>query len=350
MRFLFTLLILLSFWGCSPPDKQKGPVEKGEKRKFAAKVIEPKKEEISFWAVKAPEGAVVREPAKIGTGWAPGSKEGLLKAVRNYITNAESVRIDGKIVGLLSPHAGYVCSGPVAGYAYRAIMGSEFDTVVVLGTAHYGLSSVGRFGYYRMPFGDVPLLDAKEIDEFIKESGLRYIPVAHQNEHCIELQIPFICAVLKDFRLLPILVSDDIAEPERVADAIAKLMGRKKALLVISSDLSHWPPYEVAKAMDEEFLKALGTLDVQKLKETNERLLSREWLRKFGVTGENIGCAACGLKAIIVALHTFERLGVDGFKLIKYANSYDTTKSDKRSVVGYAACAFFIKEKEEEKK
>ena len=350
MRSLLIPLILLSLWGCSPPDRQEGPTEEGWKRGFTAKVVEPKKEEIDFWAVEAPEGAVVREPAKIGMGWAPGTKEGLLKAVRDYIMNAESVRIDGKIVGLLSPHAGYVCSGPVAGYAYRAIMGSDFDTVVVLGTAHSGLSSVGRFGYYRMPFGDVPLLDAKKIDEFIEDSGLKFIPVAHQNEHCIELQIPFLCAVLKDFRLLPILISDDIGEPERVADAIAKLMQRGKTLLVISSDLSHWPPYEVAKAMDEEFLKALATLDVKRLKETNERLLSREWLCRFGVLGDNIGCAACGLKAIIVALHTFKRLGVDGFKLIKYANSYDTTKSDKRNVVGYAACAFFVKKKEEEKR
>lgn len=353
MRFIVSVsLALLLVIGCSPADRQETEKDKEriKKHKFSVKVAEPKTEEIAFWALKAPPNAVIRAPAKLGTGWAPGTEEGLLRSVREYIGKAEPVDINGRVVGLLVPHAGYVFSGPVAGYAYRAIMGERYDTVVIIGTSHSGLSSVAKFDFYRMPFGDVPLLDKKSIDAFTEKSGLEYIPAAHKQEHSVELQLPFLCAVLKDFRILPILISSDIKEPKRVADALSELMKDGKTLIVISSDLSHWPPYDIAVAMDKEFLDALSSLNVDKLLETNRKLLSREWLSRFGVTTADIGCAACGLGAIVVSLHLFGKIGVDGFKLIKYANSYDTAKGDRSGVVGYAACAFFVRDRKEKTK
>ncbi|MCX7703421.1 MAG: AmmeMemoRadiSam system protein B [Planctomycetota bacterium] len=343
--------VLFFFGNCKPAGKPDGNSKQTEDAKFTVQEAKIEKE-IEFWSVKAPKGSFVRDPFFAAGGWYPAPPEGLLRSVRKYITEAQVEKIEDDIVGILAPHAGYVYSGAVAGCAYKPLLGKSYDVVVILSANHTGApTSVGRFDFFRMPFGDVPVVERGDLALFVKEAGISDDPAAHIEEHAIELQLPFLCATLKEFRILPIVVGHWIREEkekcDRLVNALANFVKGKKFLIVVSSDLSHRPPYELASAADREFLEALKTLDVDKLLEADKTILSDEWAQKHGVKREEIefSCTACGLDALVVALKLFNKLGVSGYKLLKYANSHDTANGDRKEVVGYAAAVFFRPEK-----
>jgi AmmeMemoRadiSam system protein B/AmmeMemoRadiSam system protein A len=270
----------------------------------------------------------IREPAVAGAFY-PDKPEVLTRDVKRYLENAKKERVEGEIVALVVPHAGYMYSGQVAAYAYRLIEGKTFDSVMVVGPSHRALfkgASLYDRGAYRTPLGLVPVdVDlSKRMMERRKE--IQFLPEAHAEEHSLEVQIPFLQVVFKSFKLVPIVM-----EPywswetcQTLASAIAETVRGKNVLLIASSDLSHFHSYEKAVELDKIVLNHIEKFDAEGL---NRDLKQNR-------------CEACGGGPILSIMLAAKALGANKGKVLKCLNSGDVT-GDRSRVVGYAAAVFY---------
>ncbi|MFH0965024.1 MAG: AmmeMemoRadiSam system protein B [Planctomycetota bacterium] len=267
----------------------------------------------------------IRPPAVAGAFYPADTRE-LGDMVRSFLDRAQPTELDGKLVGLVAPHAGYVYSGPVAAWAYREIEGQRYDTVVIIGCSHYARfpgASVGAYAAYRTPLGEVPV-DADLARRLIASSRLlRFVPEAHRPEHSLEVQLPFLQTALKNFKILPIVIGDGaFATCSEVAAKIVECTADRKTLLIASTDLSHYFPYDKAKELDGKTVDAILTCDGAKL---HQGALNDEY-------------QLCGAAAVVTTMLALSQGGPLHARLLKYANSGDTA-GDKSRVVGYAAIA-----------
>lgn len=229
---------------------------------------------------------------------------------------------------LILPHAGYPYSGIVAAQGIRQIQGRSYDAVVVVGFTHrepFDGVSVDNRPAYRTPLGTIPV-DHDAVRLLLAQPGLRHVEAAHAaDEHSLEVMLPFLQVALGSFRLVPILMGGvDPADADALADALAALARQRTILCIFSTDLSHYHPYEEARAHDERTVAAI-------LGETPQavaRLCAAGTLE------------ACGQAPIVTALAFAERLGFLERRLLAYANSGDTA-GDKSRVVGYAAIGLY---------
>ena len=168
---------------------------------------------------------------------------------------------------VIAPHAGYVYSGPVAGHAFAALGAgaSAIRRAVVVGPAHFvpvrGIA-VPSAAAFRTPLGEVPL-DQDAIDALRDLPQVKLADVPHEPEHALEVELPFLQAVLGDFALVPLLVGE--ATAGEVAEVLERLWGGPETLIVISSDLSHYEPYDRAKEHDAATAAAIERLDAASL-------------------------------------------------------------------------------------
>lgn len=264
----------------------------------------------------------------------PESATLLKKMAGEYIANAKVEKDglpQGQLMGIISPHAGYPYSGPVAGYAYKLLEGQTFDTVIVLGPNHrlvgFNSVSVWNKGSFKTPLGEIPI-DIEMADAIIKENPTKFIfhPNAHSQEHSIEVQLPFLQIALKDFKLVPIVVGDYSQNTcKELASAIFKSIGNKKVLIVASTDLSHDKLYDKAVTMDKLGLGYAVNLDIDSLAKAE----------RDGKT------EMCGYGPVLILLYAAKEMGCTEGILLKYANSGDTTNDKNGRIVGYGAVAFF---------
>ncbi len=197
----------------------------------------------------------IREPLYAGT-WYPDKPEVLSQDIRRYLDHTHQQKIEGEIIALISPHAGYAYSGQVAAHAYQLIEGKTIETVVVIAPSHYVRfqgASIYPQGGFRTPLGVVPVdveLSRKLME---RRKEIRFIPEAHAKEHSLEIQLPFLQTVLKSFKLIPIVMEPDWNwdSCQSLASALADTMKGKNVLLVASSDLSHFHSYDKAVALDK---------------------------------------------------------------------------------------------------
>lgn len=240
--------------------------------------------------------------------------------VRSFLKAAKLPEL-ARVRAVIAPHAGYPCSGPVAGYSFAALGGQTVGhvTVYLLGPAHWrpvfgvGLCNVDAF---LLPTGEVAVDHARVQQMVALGEPYRLATEAHMPEHCLEVELPFLQMVLSDFAVVPMLLDND-ADPARVgADLAGLVAGDPASLIVVSSDLSHYHNYAAATAMDHSFLAAVVAGDI-----------------KQAANGE-----ACGLPAILTLMHVAARLQWRA-QLLAYANSGDTC-GPRRDVVGYGAVAY----------
>jgi AmmeMemoRadiSam system protein B/AmmeMemoRadiSam system protein A len=229
------------------------------------------------------------------------------------LKDARDVKIPGKIRGLVSPHAGYVYSGIVAAAGYRQIDPS-IKTIILLGSSHrvrLSAPSIPGVIAYRTPMGDVPL--SKLASTLRSLPGFKSVPEAHLEEHSLEVQLPFLQAVLKEFEIVPILTGR--SDPKTLATTLAPYVG-EDTLVVASSDLSHYYSYETAVTLDRICTSAITGY-------------------KFS---DMALCEACGKQAVLTLMHIAQ---IKGWRsvLTDYKNSGDTA-GNKNRVVGYASIAF----------
>ena len=278
----------------------------------------------------------IRRPAVAGSFY-PADASTLSRQVKDFLRRAPKMEIPGEIIALVCPHAGYMYSGQVAAYSFRQIEGKSFDAVVVVAPSHrVALSGASVYdrGAYQTPLGMIPV--EKELcQKLMKGSGLiRFVPQAHGPEHSLEVQLPFLQEILGAFQLVPIVIGDQsYATCEQVGQAISRAVQGKKVLLVASTDLSHFHPYDLAVKKDRVILKALEEFDAKKL---SEELDSGR--------GE-----ACGGGPVIAVMVAAKALGANRSQVLKYMNSGDVT-GDRSGVVGYASAVFYREEKGREKK
>ena len=269
----------------------------------------------------------IRRSVIAGT-WYPGNPKILRADIENYLHNVPDEKIDGKVAGLIVPHAGYMYSGQVADYAYKIIRGEPFDAIVVIGPSHrtffHGISLYNRGGY-ETPLGVIPVDVAFANDIMAQSTVISHIPDAHAQEHSIEIQLPFLQVSIGAFRFVPVIMGEqDRQTCETLAESIVKGVGNRRVLVVGSSDLSHFHAYEKAVKLDSLVLKHIEKMDDKGLIKDLE---------------SNV-CEACGGGPAAVTMMVSEKIGAKKVKILKYANSGDVT-GDRRSVVGYASVVFY---------
>jgi AmmeMemoRadiSam system protein B len=274
----------------------------------------------------------LRFPAVAGQFY-PGEREELSQMIDEFLENAKIPKIEGEIFGILVPHAGYIFSGPVAAYSYKAIEGKNFGAVILIGDSHYEYFdgvSVWDKGEWETPLGKVKVDEelAKEIMNFSKRFFVK--DSAHLFEHSLEVQIPFLQKVLKNFKILPLIFGSEDKDWKELAKAILKLMEKKKILIVASTDLSHYPPYEIAIEADKRTIEGILSSDPEKFKEKIETL------KKFFPDVDTFACAQDTIKTILEISKNLKGKA----ELLKYQNSGDTIYGEKSQVVGYCAIAF----------
>ena len=283
--------------------------------------------------------AVVRPPAVAG-GFYPGDGSALRADMQRYLSQVEAKPLPGKLVALIVPHAGYMYSGPVAAYAYRQLQGRHYDTVVVIGPSHrafFSGAALSSADQWATPLGSVPV-DRSACDALSQsDHGARVFDDAHESEHSIEVQLPFLQTTLGDFKLLPILMADFSEQNcSALAQGLAQWARGRSVLLIASSDMSHYPAYEDAVRVDGETLKSIETLDAGKVAATTKKLMSQ------GVA--NLSTCLCGEGPVRTVLEAARLLGADRVEELRYANSGDVAGGSRDRVVGYCAVAICGKE------
>ncbi len=265
--------------------------------------------------------APVRLPAVAGAFY-PSPATQLRGEVDGFLERASLPAHVGHVYGLVAPHAGYVYSGYTAAHGYKALRNKTFDVVIVIGPSHqeyFQGASVYPGESYRTPLGDVPINDAVRSKLVRGQKGILLSPAGHRGEHSVEVQLPFLQRVLGAFSFVPVVMGDQTLElSERLADAIASAAPAGNVLLVASSDLSHYHPYDEARSMDRRVIELVEMYEPVQLM---DRLSHRE-------------LEACGGGPIVAVMLAAKRLGANSANVIHYCNSGDIT-GDKSAVVGY---------------
>jgi len=205
---------------------------------------------------------------QIERGWYPDNYSVLTKSLERYLKNVSTDKPEGKLIAIIVPHAGHKYSGQVAAYAFKCLEGMEFETVVVVSPFHYphtGNIVTTSHMAYKTPLGliDVDTHMLNVIDSRIKEKlgkGLSYI--SNDGEHAIEVELPFLQHLLSDFKLVPLMISNQTFKVARaLGHAVSEAISNRNALLVASSDLSHYFPEEMANSFDSEMLRLIENFD-----------------------------------------------------------------------------------------
>ena len=284
-----------------------------------------------------------RRPAHAGTFY-PAEPGALLELVDRLLGDAvrrlRPIPVH-TIRGVLVPHAGLAFSGSVAAAAWALIGTVHPTTIVLVGADHGGRASgasVWTDGPWSGPLGDVSI--DRGLAERIVGLGPPFVAdnAAHDDEHSIEVQMPFIARACPDARVVPLLVG---ARRSEVAETAGLWLGRivadlrangERVVLVASSDLAHYPPVAVAREIDRRVLQPILRLDGAELLHVEQQI------RASGEPG--VSCGVCGLDAVRCVLAAVEAAGATHGCLLAEATSADRPRSDAARTVGYAAVAF----------
>ena len=263
--------------------------------------------------------------AAVAGSWYPGDPRSLSTAVDGYLASAER-DVRGDLVALIAPHAGLMYSGPVAAHAYRLLRDRRFDVVVLVGPSHFvGFSGVAVHarGGFETPFG------VAAVDEDCARALMRAAPVvrehppAHAREHSLEMQLPFVQRLAPSARIVPLVMGYQTEETARaLGDALADVLYARDALVVASSDLSHYQDAATASALDRVVIDCVTRFDADRLQTALRERPDH----------------ACGGGPMVSVMRAAKLLGARQPVVLNYADSGDVS-GDKSAVVGYMAAA-----------
>jgi AmmeMemoRadiSam system protein B len=267
-------------------------------------------------------------PSPIAGQWYEGDPRLLADGVDEFLKHAHLPELNGEVIAVIAPHAGHLYSGAVAGYAFAALRGISCNLVAVLSPMHHPYSQpllTTAHEAYATPLGPIPI-DKEALAQLESslqsELGFGLTPVAHDPEHSLEIELPFLQRVLtSSWKLLPVMVR--AVEPrvsEGLGKALARVLHGKKFVLVGSSDLSHFYDQRTALSLDQTMLHQIESFSPEGVFEAER-------------TGKGF---ACGLGAVTAVLWAARDLGGDTVKILRHATSGDVT-GDFTSVVGYGA-------------
>jgi hypothetical protein len=279
----------------------------------------------------------IRAPAVAGMFY-PEDAGDLRRTVATLLDAATPQDPDKSVVAAIAPHAGYMYSGPVAAYTFKTLQAccpplatDQFSpTVAVIAPSHreaFPYISVFTGGAYRTPLGDVPV--AKDLADALVAAD-EYIMAdwrGHLREHALEVELPFLQVIWPQFRLVPVVMGQQDWELCRLlGEHLAKLARAAPMLILASSDLSHYHPYEDAVEIDARFIASVQAFDPQALHHALEEEI----------------CEACGGGPVVAAMIAAKALGAEAVDILRYQNSGDVS-GDHSAVVGYLAATFGAK-------
>jgi len=268
----------------------------------------------------------IKEPSVAGKFY-PSDKKELKEAVGSFLSKVQKGKRDGRLIAIISPHAGYRYSGQVAAYGYQEIKDSGIQKVILIGSSHHAGfkgASVYTKGSFRTPIGDIKINEKLAESLLNGNADVMFNPGAFEKEHSIEVQLPFLQTVLKDFTIIPILVGSPTKHTyEHLISRLTEILD-EKTLIIASTDLSHYHDYHKAIEMDSRMISAIERLSV----------IDAGQLLKDG-TAE-----MCGAFPVIIAMEIARRQGANLGVLFKYANSGDVSDG-KDHVVGYASIGLY---------
>ena len=276
--------------------------------------------------------ASIRPPAVAGQFYTDDPTR-LAAEVKAFIEAAGTPDISGDLIALIAPHAGYTYSGAVAGYSYAPLQGRSYNTVILVGPSHRGIPLAGAAlssrEFWETPLGRVPVNREMTDRLLAANTNIKLSDLAHRQEHSLETQLPFLQTVLKDFSIVPIVLSDfGRHNTLPLGEAIASVAD-EKTFIIASTDLSHYPVAASASEVDHIILDAIATFDVDKVYATDAAQLAR------GI--ENLHCTCCGLGAVVAVMHAAKLLGATEAKVLHYANSADVDPRSADRCVGYGS-------------
>jgi AmmeMemoRadiSam system protein B len=261
----------------------------------------------------------IRYPAVAGSFY-PEDENELKEMINDYLAKAKDINIDGTLRALVEPHAGYIYSGPVAAYGYKLLKkyADKTSKIILIGPSHYaafyGACEAG-YDFWETPLGKVRAKSIRENLQNEYKNLIRVYKEAHEPEHCLEVQLPFLQTVLKDFTIYPLLCGD--VNPAELANALLDQIDNK-TVVIASSDLSHYLPYDQAVRTDRIANESVPALEIKRFEQYGD---------------------ACGKIGILTLMHIAKKNGWKG-KLLDYRNSGDTA-GPRTQVVGYGCYAFY---------
>lgn len=267
-------------------------------------------------------------PSPIAGTWYSSDPKQLREQIDAYLNQASLPDINGKIIAVIAPHAGYRYSGRTAGFAFRSVKGMQYDLVAVISPLHTfyqdPLITSAHQGY-ETPLGPVWIdhQSVTEVDRILRqENKLGLTRIANDSEHSLEIELPFLQrAIHNEFKLLPVMIHSRSQKIIRqFGSALSKVLLKRSSLLVASTDLSHFYPDTIAKKLDDEMLHQIASF-------------SPEGVLSADSTGTGL---ACGAAAVAAVLWASQDLGANAVEIIHHSTSADET-GDRTSVVGYGA-------------
>ncbi|MDP8232402.1 MAG: AmmeMemoRadiSam system protein B [Candidatus Zophobacter franzmannii] len=253
----------------------------------------------------------------------PRNSASLTEELEGYLKNTPEPK--GSVLGIIAPHAGYQFSGQCAAHAYKAISNRKIKYAVVIAPSHHSNQipfSVGDYQFYETPIGKVSV-DRKRVETLLENDLFAFEPQLHEREHSLEVQLPFVRKVLPDAKILPILFgTQTLSNSKILADCLLDLYANEldDVVFIISTDLSHYFPAELAEKKDKRFIESVLSGDPEKLWETMR----------------NGKCEACGIGGVLVLMHIARKLGNKKFRELCYYHS-GFINQDRDKVVGYVS-------------
>jgi MEMO1 family protein len=264
--------------------------------------------------------------AAVAGSWYPAQPDTLARELDRYLQAAGDPPA-GTPLAIIAPHAGLMYSGPIAAHAYRLLFGHDIDIAVIVGPSHYvGFDGAAIYerGAFDTPFGPVPI--AEECAAAVARAWHRILPhpTAHVREHSLEMQLPFLRRVLPDAEIVPLVMGYQLRETAyAVGDAIATAVKGRKAVLIASTDLSHYQNAPTAARLDRKVIHHVERFDPDGLMSLLETCPEH----------------ACGGGPTVSVMRAATALGASDARVLKYGDSSDVS-GDKDAVVGYLAAAF----------
>ncbi|MCL5030295.1 MAG: AmmeMemoRadiSam system protein B [Bacteroidetes bacterium] len=266
----------------------------------------------------------------------PADSSKLTKAIDYFLDDA--VKDDfGKPIALIAPHAGYIYAGQIIADSYNQIKNYKYDLIVILGTNHTtaGFNKIGIYPGtgFQTPLG-ISEIDTQAAEELIKEgSDCVYNEEIHSKEHSVEVQIPFIQHIFPNVKILPVVIGEsNIKLCANFGNALSKILKNRNALIIASSDLSHYPAFEDAINVDKKTLEAASSL--------NTEYFEKEISTNMSEDISNLVTCACGEGPIIAAMTAAKGLGANNGIIVSYANSGNCLIGNRQKVVGYGSVIF----------
>ncbi len=264
-------------------------------------------------------------PSPIAGRWYPADPLRLARSVDEYMEQADVPALDGELIGVLTPHAGHHYSGPIAGHAFKLARGLAVEVVALVGPSHYPYDApvvTTAHEAYETPLGQVPVDRAAlaALGQAVPIKTVRTDP-----EHSLEIELPFLQRALGEFRVIPLALVEQSYEMAQVlGQALADTLAGARALLVASSDLSHFYPQSVAHKLDRAILDTVARYDPAGVIQAE-------------MNGSGFACGRGAIAAVMIAARA---LGADAAQVVGYATSGDVTH-DYQQVVGYGAALLY---------